>query len=400
MKRKWCNKIALVLALLASMLCLTGCWGKREVEDLSPLIGLGFDLGQKPGTYLITEQFVKPKKGDTTISADVDRTFSLEASSLREAYEMISKIAYRVPFMGSLKVIVIGEDLAKAGLMNVLDFTQRYAEFRRSMYLVLAKGKAQDILNTKMRSGTLTAMYIKNNIESGDTISTFPTVRLGHYFTVLARKSTAPIIPVIERTKSGDGGIEYKSESKEAQELRIQGAGVFRGDLLSGFLNDEETKGYMWLENQVQQRLIDTVDLDKSQINYAGQVLNSTTKYHVKTIDGTIGLEYKIKVNIAVDEVLGMKEQVSELEWVDLMQEAEQRFTKVIENECQSSFQKERELSLDFLGIGRHIEERNPAYWKTVKDQWQEKIADFPVSLDVQVTIHHSGMSDSSATTN
>lgn len=393
--------MGLVSILIACLLLLTGCWGKREVEELAPLIALGFDLGQKPGTYLITEQFATPKKSETTNLADVDRTFSLEASSPREAYEMMSKIAYRIPFMGSLKVIVIGEDVAKAGFMDVLDFAQRFAEFRRSMYLVLTKGKAQSLLTMKMRSGALSGMYIKDNLETGDTISTFPTVRLGHYLTILGRKSTAPIIPIVERIKSGDEGIDYNTDGKEeAQEIMLQGAGVFRGNHLDSFLNDEETKGYMWLENQVKQRIINTANTEESKPNFSGQVLKSNTKYKVTDNDGTIELQYQIKANIAVDEVLGLKKTLPETEWLELMKKAEKSFAKVIEKECELSIKKERELGLDFLGIGRHIEQRNPKYWKTVKDQWEEKLADFPVSLNVQVTIHHSGMSSSSATTN
>lgn len=395
------TNIGLVLILILCILLLTGCWGKREVEELAPLIGIGFDLGQKPGTYLITQQFAKAKQGGASAVEVEDRTFSTEVSSSREAYEMVYKILNRIPFMGSLKVIVIGEDAAKAGFKDILDFAQRFSEFRRTMYLVLAKGKAQSLLNLKLRNGQLPAMSIKNHIEQGDNLSTFPTVRSGHYLTVLGTKSTAPIIPLVKSVKSGDGGIEYKADGKEeAEEIQLEGAGVLRGDHFVDFLTDEETKGYMWLENDVIHRLINTAGIEESEVNIGGQVLKSTTKYKVSDKDGTIGLQYQIKASIAVDEVMGLKKQLSETGWLDLMKEAEKStkeaeksFAKVIEKECELSIKKERELGLDFLGIGRHIEQKNPAYWKTVKDQWEQKIADFPVSLNVQVTIHHSGMS-------
>lgn len=393
--------IGLVLIIISCILLITGCWGKREVEELAPLIGIGVDLGQKPGTYLMTRQLATTKKGEATISADVNQTFSVEVSSSREAYEMMSKILSRVPFMGSNKVIVIGEDVAKAGLIDGLDFVQRFSEFRRSMYLVLAKGKAESLLNMKMRAGTLPAMYIKNNLETGNTTSAFPMVHLGHFLTVLGRKSTAPIIPLVKSVKPGDGGIVYKAEGKdEAEELQIEGAGVFRGDHLVDYLTDEETKGYMWLENEVIHRFINTVGIEENKVNFGGQVLKSTTKYKVKAQDETIGLQYQIKATVAVDEVMGLKKQLSETEWLELMKEAEKNFAKVIQKECELSIKKERELGLDFLGIGRHIEQKNPTYWKTAKDQWEQKIADFPVSLDIQVKIHHAGMSSSSVTTN
>jgi spore germination protein KC len=392
-------KIGLVLTLIACSLLLTGCWGKREVEQLAPLIGLGFDLGQKPGSYLITEQFVRAKQGKEGVEVQ-DRTFTIEASSAREAYEMISKISSRIPFMGSLRVIVIGEDVAKAGINDMLDFAQRFSEFRRTMYLVIAKGKAQSILNLKLRNGLLPAMFIKNNLETGDTISTFPLVHLGHYLTTLDTKITAPIIPVIESIKPGEEGVEYKADGKDGAEIQLQGAAVFRGDHLADFLTDEETKGYMWLENNVVQRALNTAGSGESKVNFSGQVLNSTTKYKVSDQDGIVGLQYQIKASIAVDEVMGLKEQLSETGWVDLMSEAEKSFAKVIEKECQVSIQKERELGLDFLGIGRHIEEENPRYWKTIKDHWEDQIVNFPVSVNIELTIHHSGMSSGSPTTN
>ncbi|MGC7871649.1 Ger(x)C family spore germination protein [Desulfosporosinus sp. SYSU MS00001] len=392
------NRIA-ALILVACLLFLPGCWGKREVEELAPLIGIGVDLGKKPGTFLITMQLAKPKQGGGDSAAKIeDRTFSVEVSSVREATEMVYKISSRIPFMGSLKVIVIGEGAAKAGFNDIVDFAQRFSEFRRTMYLVLTKGRAQTLLNLKLRDGELPAMSIKNHMEQGNNISTFPTVRLGHYLTILGTQSTAPILPIVETIKSGEGGIEYNDE-KEGKELHIQGAGVLRGDQLVDYLTDKETKGYMWLENNVQNRLINTMN-DKGNVSFGGQVLKSKTRYKLVNNNGVIGLQYQIQASISVDEVMGIKQQLSEPEWVDLMNQAETSYAKVIQEECELSITKERDLSLDFLGIGRLIEERDPSYWKTIKDQWEEKITDFPLSLNVQVSVHHSGMSSSSSTTN
>lgn len=392
------SKIALILCLISSILFISGCWGKREVEDLAPLLGLGIDLGEKPGTFLLTNQFAQAKK-EKGGSQVTDRTLTIEASSAREAFEKISKITYRSPFMGSLKVLVIGEDAAKAGKFNdILDFVQRFSEFRRSMYLVLAKGKAQDMLNLKLGAEILPALYIKDLIEGGDELSTFPTVRLGHYLTLLGTKSTAPILPVVESIKSGEG-VDYKAEEQDkAAEMRIQGAGVLKGSRVVDFLSDEESKGYMWLENDVVHRSINTDCLSDNSLKFGGQVLKANTKYKIKTNSGNVELHYQIKASIAIDEVLGLKRQLSGTEWVDLVKEAEKSFAQAIKKECEVSIKKQRELKLDYLGIGRHIEQKNPRYWKTVKDHWNEEIADFPVSIEVETVIHHSGMSSSSAT--
>lgn len=389
-------KTTLLVILIACLVLLTGCWGKREVEELAPLLGVGFDLGEKPGTFLITPQIASPKKGDSSGAETEDRTFSIQASSAREATEKISKISNRTPFMGSLRVIIIGEDLAKAGGFNdLLDFAQRFGEFRRTMYVVLAKGTAQDILNLELRSGTIPVLAIKNSIESGDEISSFPTVRLGHYLTIMGTEITAPIFPVIEGVTSGKG-IEYKAEEDKAGEIWVKGAGVLRGDRLDDLLTDEETKGYMWLENYVVNRFINTVENDESVI-FGGRVIKSNTKYKVKEKNGKMELQYNIKASISVDEVLGLEKELPGSEWAELMNEAEKSFAEAIRKECESSLKKQRELGLDFLGIGRHIEQKNSAYWKTIKDQWEEELQDFPISLEIKVINLHAGTSNSSA---
>ncbi|SDG77241.1 spore germination protein KC [Desulfosporosinus hippei DSM 8344] len=389
----------LMIICLFLILSISGCWGKREVEDLAPLMGIGFDLGEKPGTYLITQQYAKTKKGGNSGAETEERTLGAEASSVREAFDIVSKAAYRTPFMGSLKVIVIGEDVAKAGgFNNMLDFAQRFAEFRRSMYLVIARGKAEDVLNLKLRSEQLPALYIRSIIEGGNELSAFPMVRLGHYLTVLGTESTAPILPVVEAVKDGEG-IHYKAEkSDEAGEIRIEGAGVLNGDQLVDFLNDEETKGYMWLEDDVSNRLINTVDLKESNVKFSGQVLKSSTRYKVKTDGENFGLNYQVRTSIAIDEVLGLDRQLSGTDWIELVKEAEGSFAKVIQQECESAIKKQRELGFDFLGVGRHIEQRNPRYWKNLKERWKQEVSDFPVSFDIKVTVHNTGMSSSSAT--
>jgi spore germination protein KC len=392
-------KILLAICLLACVFFLNGCWGKREVEELAPLMGVGIDLGQTPGKLLITEQYALPRKGAAAAEVEA-RTYSIEAASGREINEKTSEILKRVPFMGSLKVIVIGEDAARTGFNDILDFAQRFSEFRRSIYLIVTKGKAQDFLNLKLPNDELPSMYLISKLEMAGNISTFPKISLGHYLTVLGRENTAPILPAVEIINSGEGGIEFQVGSKDGgQEARIKGAGVLKGDQLVDFLTDKETKGYMWLENDIKYRFLNTVGSPDNNVYFGGHVLKSRTKYKVIDNHGTKGLQYQIRTSVAVDEVLGLRQRLSDTEWGELMRGAEEKFANVITTECQLSIQKERKLGLDYLGIGRHIEELNPAYWESIKGHWEKEIANFPVLINVQVSVHNSGMSNSSVTT-
>lgn len=390
-------KMVSVLLLIVCLMCISGCKGIREVEELGPLIGIGLDLGEKPGTYLITYQLIIPqKKGEESGASVKSRVIGVEASSGREAHEKISKITSRMPFMGSLKVIVLGEDAAKAGFIQRLDFEQRFSEFRRTLYLVVTKGKAEDLLKMELAADEMSSIYIKRVLEKGNSISVQPVINLGQFLRALSENSMVPIVPQVQRIKPGDEGITFKVKEEKAEELQFEGAGVFREDRLVDFLTDEETKGYMWLEDKVKLRFINTMSSEDSKVIFGGQVLRSSTKYKVTDQDGQITMQYRIKAIMEVDEVLGITKKLSEEEWAELIKEAEKSFAQEIRRECELSIQKARALGLDFLSIGRHIEQQKPAYWRTVKDQWEQKIAHFPVSVDVQVKIEHTGMASSS----
>jgi spore germination protein KC len=392
-------KMVSVLLLIVCLMCLSGCKGMREVEELSPIIGIGIDLGEKPGTYLITYQLIAPQKGGESGVSVKSRVIGVEASTGREAHEKISKITSRMPFMGSLKVIVLGEDVAKAGFIQRLDFEQRFPEFRRTLYLVVTKGKAENLLNMELAADEIPSIYIKRVLEKGDAISVQPVINLGQFLKALSENSEVPIIPLVQRIEQGDEGIVFKAKEEEVEELQFEGAGVFREDRLVDFLTDRETKGYMWLEDKVKLRLINTMSSEDSQVVFGGQVLQSSTKHKVTDQNGQITMQYRIKAIMQVDEVAGLTKRLSETEWAELIKEAEKSFAQEIRQECELSIQKEKKLGLDFLSIGRHIDQQKPAYWKAVKDQWEQKIADLPVSVDVQVKIEHTGMSSSSVVT-
>jgi len=383
---------------LAAMLCLIllapllgGCWGKREIEELGFTLAVGLDKGERPGTYAITYQMAVPKKGTEGGAEIQNRTVTVQASSMVEASQELFRVVERQDFPGSTKIIILGRDLAESGINAALDFYQRLYLVRRTSYLLLAEDKAKDILETKLNSQQLPALSILALIDATTEWSVVPKVRLGHYLTVLGRGSEAPVIPVVKAVSSGTDGISYPDGQKaEAGELMLEGAGVFKQDKLIGRLSDAETKGYLWLQNEVKARLLDT--RDQPGPDYGARVLKTSTKANLATVEGVRSVVFDIRAEVSLEEVrAGNVEGAQGAQ--ELAQDAEAQLEAAIKSEADKAVAKSRQLGADFLGVGRIIEMKDPRYWRQIKDRWPEFLAEVPINVQVRVKVVSTGSS-------
>jgi spore germination protein KC len=390
LKTRW----AIVVILLVSLLFLEGCWGKREVEQLAFVMSLGIDKGKEPGTYQITYQIARPKTSGVSGAEVENWTLSVEVSSTPKSEEKVFEIINKHPFVGTSRVIIIGEELARSGINEALDAYQRFYQFRRTIFLLLAKGKAKDILETQLRTKQLPSLSLLGTIQGQPGVSSFPVTRLGHYYTVLGREGQSPVIPTVQKVRSSEKGVTYSD--KEGEELQIEGAGVFTDGKLVGFLNDEESKGYLWLNNEVTNRFIETPE--EKGLKLSAWVLETKTKYKFQPIEDKMGITFQIKADVSLNEIIGQQGVMDPEEWRNFILEQEPIVAQVIERECQAAVRKSKELHADFIGIGRKLEQKEPQYWKEVKDNWENELVDFPVSFDIQVVIEHTGLARNAPT--
>lgn len=385
-------RLPFVLLLIIGILFLGGCGGKREIDELAYMLGIGIDRGEKEGTYLVTMQIAEPKASGGGAAELENWTISMETKSLSTVMEQAAEALSKQPFAGTVRVIVLGEDLAEAGINEALDYFQRFYEFRRTIYLLVAEGQAREIMEAKLRTREIPSLNLFNTIEGQKRQSVFPVTRLGHYLTVLGRESQNPIIPRVDKIQPGEHGLFYSD--KEGQEILIHESAVFEGGKCVAKLNDEETKGYLWLDDEIESRVLEGED--EEGVTVTAWVLNSKTKYKVENIDGKMGLRFNIKTMVSINEILGGSEQADIYRWQQFIKELQPLMAQAIQKECEAAVAKSKEKGLDFIGIGRKIEIKNPKYWRELKENWPQGIKDIPVAYDIDVKIEHSGLARNS----
>src|SRR5690606_31796695 len=78
--------------------------------------------------------------------------------------------------------------------------------------------------------------------------------------------------------------IKNVQEINPSSQMRFRGLAVFRGDKLAGWLNEEHSRGYNYIKNNVQSSVGHLMCPDGGKIGI--ETLRNKTKVKVKLIDG------------------------------------------------------------------------------------------------------------------
>lgn len=74
-------------------------------------------------------------------------TYKSVGKTIPDALQRMLSMAPRMPYLSHVRVLVFGEDLARSGLSDVLDYISRNHQLRTDFFMLVAKnGKAAEIL--------------------------------------------------------------------------------------------------------------------------------------------------------------------------------------------------------------------------------------------------------------
>jgi spore germination protein len=134
--------------ILAVML-LSGCVQTDQLERLGLITAVGYDIeeGKLQGTYVI-QQF-DPTKQDVT-QVITNRGYTSKGVRQVTNLETSNKVV-----SGQLRVILYGREIAKKGLMPVLDSLSRDAAIGTMVYVAISHDSTETILKTKPKTSNI-----------------------------------------------------------------------------------------------------------------------------------------------------------------------------------------------------------------------------------------------------
>ncbi|KJB84520.1 hypothetical protein AZ66_30790, partial [Paenibacillus sp. E194] len=122
MKRRSVLISCLLLLLLG--LLVSGCWNRREMNDLAIAVGMGIDKAEN-GQYEVFVQVVDP--GEVSARKPSGNRapvtlYSAKGNTVFQAIRRMTTITPRKVYFSHLRIFVFGEEMAREGISKPLDF--------------------------------------------------------------------------------------------------------------------------------------------------------------------------------------------------------------------------------------------------------------------------------------
>lgn len=139
---KWI-KLGTTLCLLLS---LTGCWSKVELDEVTFIFGLFVDVGNQPNSVEVTVVSPLPIRfQENSGGGKKYESVSKTARTIPEAVIGIQKELTRRLSFSHIKAVVIGEEYARQGISELLEWVERVPEFPIGTYVMATPTKAKEL---------------------------------------------------------------------------------------------------------------------------------------------------------------------------------------------------------------------------------------------------------------
>jgi spore germination protein KC len=363
------------------ILSTTGCWNRRELDTLAIVMGIAFDKTKNPGELQLTAQIVKPaelKAPSRTGGGAAGRAYLNIKNTGETVFETVRGFTHKFNqklYFQHNQVLIFSRDIAKQGVQKYIDFFLREPEARLTVWVLVAKDKASEILDVTPQLRKLPAMDITDEIESQAATSQSPQVKLEQFVTRLMSKTTAPVAPL----------IEVSGEGNEKTAL-ISGAAVFKKDKLAGQLDTTETRGLLWVLGEVKSGIID-VDCPGGDGKVSMEILRASSKVTPEIKDGKIGIKVKIKEEGNV----GSQSCTENFLLPPAIEALEKKKAAAIQTEVQAALKKARQLNTDIFGFGDLVHQRYPRLWNEYETRWDEVFPNIEVTVAVEAKLRRIG---------
>lgn len=404
--RRWLIAALIVIVTITA----SGCWNRRELDTLAVMMAVGIDKAKEDGKINLTVQILKPAEVKAPAapggmgSPTGVWTLTSTGYTVFDAFRNATMQSSRKLFVSHMKVIVIGEEMARSGVAPLVDFLDRDPEPRRLSWFLIAKGEAKDIIEAEHEQEKIPAKALEDLVRGYGATSTAAKVNLHEFLKMLASKTTDPVASRIEiiaaeelekkakespeekREREG----EERKEGKPVRRVRLTGAAVFKKDKLVGWLNRPETRGLNWILGKVRSGII-VVKSPKDETQYVSlEIIRASSKIAPEIHDG------KVVVTVEVKEEGNLGEQMSDVDLTkpETFRSLERRQATVIKNEIDSVLRKaQREWGVDIFGFGEAVRRKFPKEWKALEKRWREEFPQVEVKVEVTAKLRKVGLS-------
>ncbi|MFT9371184.1 Ger(x)C family spore germination protein [Paenibacillus polymyxa] len=383
--------------LFIAGLLLTGCVDRTELNELAITTATGID-GHK-GDWINTYQIIIPSamttgSGGTSSGASQSavHTFSTHGKTLRETVTKSTLEYPRKLYFAQNNILVIGKKAAEQGIEEIIDIYLRNLDSRETVKVFIANGEARNFLKKLVPPEKIPGQALEKIIERDSKLaSIYPAISMYEFISKISSDSAAGVPEIsLEGSKPEKlESVDVFKETSAKNKLKLSGLSIFQKDKRVGFLNEKESIGVSWLNNQIKNTTVNYVDG-----NVTSAFLIRKAKVKVTPIKNLN--HYYLNVDVkATGDLLSASSQ-REMKDMQSVGQLQMQAAETIKLQIQEGWKALQQKNIDLIGVGNKIHHKYPKDWKKIKETWPEEFANMDIKIGVKMKLARPGLFEKS----
>lgn len=372
----------ILLLLIASPL-ISGCWSRKEIDELSIILGAAVDKAG-PNQVRLTVATARP----TEVAAREGRgrgkpmwVVSAEGRTIEEADRRLALESPRHLFWAHTKLLVIGEEMARSGVDPILDFFARGRETRLTIWVVVSRGEGREILKAVPELQKLSPIALKDILKSRAGF----TVNLRDFLEMRTGEDIQPVAGLVEAVPN-----PASQEGPGQREVKLAGLAIFKKGTMVGTMDETPMRGYYWFRREEQRGIITAPSPKDPTAAVSVEIRRRSTRIEPMLE----GAKPAFKVKVRAEGDLAEQQSPVDLTKPETIKTLEESINREIAKRIQMALDvAQKQHGADIFGFGKQFNIRAPGLWKEIKKDWDERFREAEISIEVDFKLRQTGMS-------
>jgi Ger(x)C family germination protein len=370
--------------LLGMLLLLTGCWDRREINDVAFVLASAID---KEGENIRVSVLI-PLPGNMGGTGSGGgggsggaKPFAIKTETGKTVREAVSKLQFRLPrhlFFGHRRVIIIGEDLARQdGVATIIDAVTRIPENRLTAFIAISEGKAIDLLNADTRLERFSAESMRELLQSEASVR----ISLKDVISKIIAVGEDAFFPYVEKIKT-------KVKGQESEDVMIEGFVLTHDGKMKGIVKGNAAIGLRLL-NQHFRKYDETFNDENNYLTVAINQAVVSIKPVLQNGNLSFRIHSMVKASITEDRDLNRN-------YDDYKQrkQTEQVVAQRVVDNIKLAIQQMQRTNSDAIGFGLYAYRAYPQLWtKQYRKEWDSIFPETKFEVTATVNLFRLGMS-------
>ncbi|WP_371377967.1 Ger(x)C family spore germination protein [Sporomusa aerivorans] len=400
------RQIRIIACCFLLCMLVLGCNGGRETDEIAWVLTIGVDKADDD--LAITYRIAVPKELAGESSKDskhATTVVTVKAPTLAEGRNLLNATLSRAVSLSQVRLIVISEELAYAGVDDLIGPLTRFREFRGSIFVLVARGNIREIFekNTPVLE-TLTSRWVENSIQSSNEAAYYPKATLHEFYQRLKSASGAPYAMYYSLNPlTGQGRPSGEKVDGEASKqylpgdiprnggdpAEIVGTAVFNSSKMVGALDSEETRAFIIMQDRLDRSFLVVEDplTQKHKINIA---IRNGRKPKIEIL--SLGEKPVIRIDVFLEgEITAIPSGIAyeEPEYRSLL---EKQVSNVIKRQLQDMLAKTQSWGADIVDFGYYSRGMFSTTQELFAYNWRKRYQFAQFDITVQTELRRSGL--------